>query len=57
MFLKISTSEIHMSKDIKIVFIISDKLPFKQIEINILSPTLTWTYLKNGQICNHNGLP
>ena len=31
------------SKDIKIVFIISDKLPFKQIEINY---TLTNTYMK-----------
>ena len=88
------------SKDIKIVFIVSDKLPFKQIEINYtltntyikwnhsvvsdsatpwdcsppgsmgfsrqeywsgvaisFSRTLTWTYLKNGQMCNHNGLP
>ena len=54
LFLPIPTSEINMSKDTKIIFISSDKLPSKKTEIiyTLTNSTGTWDISKNGQICN-----
>lgn len=45
MFLQIPKSEINVSKDITIIFINSDKLPSKEVEI-IISTNTILTYLK-----------
>lgn len=46
LFLEIPTSEINMSKDTKIIFISSDKLPSKKTEIIYTLTNSTGTYLK-----------